>query len=44
MGKGSPGYAATVGSMATVYMYKQKGELDRALEMYEEARAVYEVS
>ena len=42
MGKGSPQYAITVGSMA--YVYYDKGELDRALEMREEVRAVLEVS
>ena len=42
VGKNCPDYANAVNNMANVY--EQKGELDRALEMYEEARAVYEVS
>ena len=42
MGKDSASHAITVYNMAGVY--HQKGELDRALEMYEEARAVHEVS
>ena len=41
MGKNSPNYACTVRGMAE--LYEQRGELDRALEMYEEARTVYEV-
>ena len=42
MGKNSPNYAHTVRSIANVH--KQRAEHDRALEMYEEARTVYEVS
>ena len=42
MGKDSLDHAMIVSNMANVY--KQQGELDRALEMYEEARAVCEVS
>ena len=42
MGKDSPDYASTVINMANVYT--KTGELDRALELYEQARAVYEVS
>ena len=41
MGKSSPDYAGAVNNIAIVY--KKRGELDRALEMYEEACAVYEV-
>ena len=41
VGKLHPSYAGTVHNMANVY--EVKGEYDRALEMYEEARAVYEV-
>ena len=41
MGKDHPDYAKTIMGMAM--MYKQKSECDRALEMYGEARAVYEV-
>ena len=41
MGKNHPSYAGTIHNMAIVY--EQKGEYDRALEMYEEARVVYEV-
>ena len=41
VGKQHPDYANTVGNMAIVY--QKKGEYNRALEMYEEARAVYEV-
>ena len=41
MGKDHPDYARTVMNMAIVY--REKSEYDRALEMYGEARAVYEV-
>ena len=41
MGKDHPDYASTIKNMAMVY--KKKGEYDRALEMYEEARVVKEV-
>ena len=42
MGKDSPDYASTVNQMANVYY--TNGNDDRALEMYEETRVVYEVS
>ena len=42
MGKDRPDYVNTVGNMAMVY--EQNGELDRALEMYEDTRVVCEVS
>ena len=41
VGKDHPSYAVIISNMALVY--KKKGEYDRALEMYEEARVVYEV-
>ena len=41
MGKDHPSYAGTINNMAIVY--QKKGEYDRALEMYEEARVVKEV-
>ena len=41
VGKDHPSYAGTVMGMANVY--QEKSEYDRALEMYGEARAVYEV-
>ena len=41
MGKDHPDYAGTIKNMA--WVYDKKGEYDRALEMYEEARVVYEV-
>ena len=41
VGKDHPSYAVTINNMASVY--QKKGEYDRALEMYEEARVVTEV-
>ena len=41
VGKDHPDYASTINNMAIVY--DKKGEYDRALEMYEEARVVDEV-